>query len=62
MEPSDEELGAFHWSQCQRLQEDQAQWVLQAEVGRDQGDPCACLWGGVGTQTGQVSFWCQFCP
>lgn len=34
MEPSDEELGAFNLSECQRLREHRRQWVPSMEVGR----------------------------
>lgn len=64
MEPSDEELGAFNQSECQRLLEDRRQWALQEEVGRAQDltpAPANEGWGWVGAG-GQSRFSNRFCP
>lgn len=64
MEPSDEELGAFNQSECQRLLEDRRQWVLQEEVGRVWDLFLAPASGGWGWADvgGQSRFWYRFCP
>lgn len=48
MEPSDEELGAFNQSECQRLLGDRRQWALQEEVGMGQDLVPAPAHGGGG--------------